>query len=211
MIELLLVLFASSLLYVSMTSRLESYIKVLFVQGLIMFGMVAFESNSLLSFNFFFLALETLGFKTIIIPLILVKVVRRLGVRREVAPYTTNFNSLLIASFILIFGFFAAYQAIDPGQAIKPLHLGVSISTLLIGLFVIMSRKKIITHVLGFIILENGIFMLSLSIANEMPFIVNLGVLLDIFIGVFLLVVMLNQMHTMFEELDIDQFSQQAD
>jgi hydrogenase-4 component E len=211
MVELLLVLFASSLLYVSMTSRLESYIKVLFVQGLIMFGMVALESSSLLSFNFCFLALETLGFKTIIIPLILVKVVRRLGVRREVAPYTTNFNSLIIASIILIFGFFAAYQAIDPSQAIKPLHLGVSISTLLIGLFIIMSRKKIITHVLGFIILENGIFMLSLSIAREMPFIVNLGVLLDIFIGIFLLVVMLNQIHSLFEELDVDQFNQMAD
>ncbi len=211
MIELLLVLFASSLLYVSMTSRLETYIKVLFAQGLIMFGMVTLESSSLLSFNFFFLALETLGFKTIIIPLILVKVVRRLGVRREVAPYTTNFNSLLISVFILIFGFFAAYQAIEPTETIKPLHLGVSISTLLIGLFIIMSRKKIITHILGFIILENGIFMLSLSIASEMPFIVNLGVLLDIFIGIFLLVVMLNQIHSIFEELDITQFNDSAD
>jgi len=211
MIDFLLVLFAATLLYVSMTSRLEAYIKVLFAQGLIMFCMTALESPDLLSFNFFFLALETLGFKTVVIPLILVKVVRRLGIRREVEPYTMNFHSLLIASVILIFGFLTAFLSLDPAQAIKPLHLGVSISTILTGLFIIMSRKKIITHILGFIILENGIFMLSLSIAREMPFIVNLGVLLDIFIGIFLLVVVLNRIHSTFEEVHIDTLTDLTD
>lgn len=204
MINFLLVLFAATLLYVSMTSRLEAYIKVLALQGLVMFGMVALESPSLVSFNFFFLALETLGFKTIIIPLILVRVVRRLGIRREVEPYTTNFHSLLIATAMLIFGFLTAYFSITPGQVLKPLHLGVSISTILIGLFIIMSRKKIITHILGFIILENGIFMLSLAVAREMPFIVNLGVLLDIFIGIFLLVIVLHRIHSTFDADHID-------
>jgi hydrogenase-4 component E len=155
--------------------------------------------------------LETLGFKTIIIPLILVKVVRRLGIRREVEPYTMNFHSLLIAAVILVFGFVTAYMAIEPAQTIKPLHLGVSISTIMIGLYVIMSRKKIITHILGFIILENGIFMLSLSIAGEMPFIVNLGVLLDIFIGIFLLVMVLNRIHETFDEVHIDKLTRLTD
>lgn len=211
MINFLLVLFAATLLYVSVTTRMEAYIKILFVQGLIMFCMVALEAHSLNSFSFFFLGLETLGFKAIIIPLILVKVVRRLGIHREVEPYTMNFHSLLIATFILIFGFVTAYMAIEPAQMIKPLHLGVSIATIMIGLYIIMSRKKIITHILGFIILENGIFMLSLSIAREMPFIVNLGVMLDIFIGIFLLVMVLNRIHETFDEGHIDKLTHLTD
>lgn len=211
MINLLLVLFAATLLFVSVTSRLEAYIKVLFLQGLIVFIMVTLESPVLNSFNFLFLALETLGFKTIIIPLILVRVIRKLDIRREVEPYTLHFHSLAIATLLLIFGFVIAFVSIKPGQALKPLHFAVSIATILIGLFIIMSRKKIITHILGFIIIENGIFMLSLSIAGEMPFIVNLGVLLDIFIGIFLLVVVLNRIHSTFDEAHIDELTNLTD
>ena len=79
------------------------------------------------------------------------------------------------------------------------------------GLFVIMTRKKIITHVMGYMMLENGIFLLSLSIAREMPFIVNLGMLLDIFIAVFLLAVIVNRIKSTVEEATVDKLTELKD
>lgn len=211
MIHFLVVLFAVSLLYISISGRMEAYVKVLFMQGLIIFLVVTLEAAVLNSINYIFLMVETLGFKTIIIPLILFKAIRKMDVRREVEPYMMNFHSLVITTMIMIFSFVLAFLSVKYSGEIKPLYFGVSISTILIGLYTIMSRKKIITHIVGFIVLENGIFLLSLSIAREMPLVVNLGVLLDIFIGIFLLVIVLKRIHSTFEEIHIDQLTDLTD
>jgi hydrogenase-4 component E len=211
MIHFLVVLFAVSLLYISISGRMEAYVKVLFMQGLIIFLVVTLEAAVLNSINYIFLMVETLGFKTIIIPLILFKAIRKMDVRREVEPYMMSFHSLVITTMIMIFSFVLAFLSVKYSSEIKPLYFGVSISTILIGLYIIMSRKKIITHIVGFIVLENGIFLLSLSIAGEMPLVVNMGVLLDIFIGIFLLVIMLKRIHSTFEEIHIDQLTDLTD
>lgn len=211
MIHFLVVLFAVSLLYISISGRMEAYVKVLFMQGLIIFLVVTLEAAVLNSINYIFLMVETLGFKTIIIPLILFKAIRKMDVRREVEPYMMSFHSLVITTMIMIFSFVLAFLSVKYSGEIKPLYFGVSISTILIGLYIIMSRKKIITHIVGFIVLENGIFLLSLSIAREMPLVVNMGVLLDIFIGIFLLVIVLKRIHSAFEEIHIDQLTDLTD
>lgn len=211
MINFLVILFAVTMLYVSVTNRMETYIKVLFFQGLLMFLVVALEAPVLGSISFIFLMVETLGFKTFIIPSILVKATRTMDVRWELEPYRMNFHSLLISSAIMIFSFVVAFLSVEITHSIKPLHFGASIFTILIGLFIIMSRKKIITHIVGFILLENGIFLLSLSVAREMPFIVNLGVLMDIFIGIFLLVLVLKRIHSTFDEIHIDELTNLTD
>lgn len=211
MIHFLVVLFAVSLLYISISSRMEAYVKVLFMQGLIIFLVVTLEAAVLNSINYIFLMVETLGFKTIIIPLILFKAIRKMDVRREVEPYMMSFHSLVITTMIMIFSFVLAFLSVKYSGEIRPLYFGVSISTILIGLYIIMSRKKIITHIVGFIVLENGIFLLSLSIAREMPLVVNMGVLLDIFIGIFLLVIVLKRIHSTFEEIHIDRLTDLTD
>jgi hydrogenase-4 component E len=66
---------------------------------------------------------------------------------------------------------------------------------MLAAMFIIVNRKKVITHVLGYMIFENGIFLLSLSMAGEMPIIVDLGVMLDLFVGIFLLGIFVNAIH----------------
>lgn len=211
MVNFLIILFGVTMLYVSSTSRLEAYIKVLSVQGIILFLMILLDFSHLNKINFAFLAVETIGFKAIIIPWFLIAVVRRNGIFREVEPYISNFNSVVIASVIFSFGFFLSYWSNRVGQDIKPLYFGISISTIITGLFLIMSRKKIITHVMGYMMLENGIFLLSLSAAKEMPLIVNLGVLLDIFVGIFLLGLFANRVQTAFDEMHIDALTELKD
>ena len=119
--------------------------------------------------------------------------------------------SLFITTLIFGAGIILAFYAVKYAQNIKPLHFGVSIATMISGLFIIMSRKKIITHIAGYIMMENGIFLLTLSVAKEMPFVVNLGVLLDLFAAVFMLGIFASKINSVFKEMYIDNLSNLKD
>jgi hydrogenase-4 component E len=211
LLNILILLIGSSMLYISFTSRLEVYIKALAFQGFILFLLILLNIMKFELINFIFLVTETLVFKTIIIPVFLIRVVRKNGIYREIEPYIPNYFSLIISTVILVFGFFIAYLSRDFSTNIRPVYFGISVSIMMSGLFIIISRKKLITHIMGFMYLENGIFLLSLSIAEEMPVIVNLGVLLDIFICIFLLGIFIDKIRSTFDELDIDKLTKLKD
>lgn len=204
MADILIVLLGTSMLYVFAVSRIEAYVKTLAVQGLLLFLLVLVDVRKLDWWNIAFLSFETLFVKTCAIPYFLLMVIRRKEIGREVEPYITQFYSLLIASAIVVFGFVAAFWAATTNAGIKPLYFGVSIVLIVSSLFLIVNRKTIITHILCYMMLENGIFLLSLSVANELPLLVNLGVLLDLFIGVYLFVIFFNKIHEMYDGSHID-------
>ena len=114
---------------------------------------------------------------------------------------------------IFIAGFLASFMLLGSKglMGVNAVYLGAAISAVITGLFIIVSRKKIITHVMGFVMMENGIFLLSLSVSGEMPFIVNFGVLLDLFIAVFLLGLFISRINSTFDELEIDSLSELKD
>lgn len=199
----LTVLFGITVLSLSLTSRIESFIKILAFQGILLFLMIAAGLNGIRLPDFSLLFFETVIVKTILIPLFLMRIIRRNEIYREFEPTMSLFNSLLVATALTAFGLLAAYWSIGTAEGIRPLHFGVSVSTLLVGLFIIVSRKKIITHVLGYIAIENGIFLLSLSVASTMPVVVELGMLLDLFLVVYLFGMFLNRIHSTYAEVDI--------
>jgi hydrogenase-4 component E len=146
-----------------------------------------------------------------VIPYFLLTVIRKNEIGREIEPYISQFYSILIASAIIIFGFVAAFWAARTGTDIKPLYFGVSIMLIVSSLFLIVNRKTIITHILCYMMLENGIFLLSLSVANELPLLVNLGVLLDLFVGVYLFVIFFNKIQEMYDGSHIDDLTELKD
>ncbi len=204
MTDILIVLLGTSMLYVFAVSRIEAYVKTLAVQGFLLFLLVLVDVRKLDWWNIAFLSFETLFVKASAIPYFLLTVIRRKEIGREVEPYISQFYSLLIASAIVVFGFVAAFWAATTNAGIKPLYFGVSIVLIVSSLFLIVNRKTIITHILCYMMLENGIFLLSLSVANELPLLVNLGVLLDLFIGVYLFVIFFNKIHEMYDGSHID-------
>lgn len=211
MISFMIIFFGVTMLYVSITTRIESYIKVLAVQGLILFFIVLSDFNILHIPNIIFLSFETLVVKAIAIPMFLIFIIRKNGIFREVDPFVTNYLSLVITSAIFAAGFYLAFWSQGTVNNIRPLYFGISISTIITGLFIIISRKKIITHVMGYMMMENGIFLLALSIAKEMPFIVALGVLLDIFIAVYLLGLFINKVQESYSDTHIDTLAKLKD
>ncbi|MDD5597388.1 MAG: hypothetical protein PHV82_05555 [Victivallaceae bacterium] len=202
----LIILFAASMLCVAVTSRLEAYIKALAFQGFLLFVLSVFFNiphGDLLTTGF--IVFETFFLKMIVIPLYLRKVIRDNEILRETEPYIPNLYSLIIVSLFTAVGFLFAGITSKVQHPVNPIYFGVSISTIMAGIFIIMTRKKLITHVIGYIFMENGIFLLSLSMAGEMPAVVSLGVALDIFIWAFLAGVFLRRMQETFPEQDIDK------
>jgi len=211
MIQIAIILFGLTMLYVSVTSRLESYVKAIAAQGAILFFLVLLDYGTTNPGNLIFLSFETLAVKAIAIPMFLMYVIRKNGIYREVEPSVTNYSSLAITTAIFAVGFYISYWSAGTVSNMRPFYFGISISTIVTGLFIIISRKKIITHVMGYMMLENGIFLLALSIAREMPFIVALGVLLDIFIAVYLLGLFVNKVQDSYSDTHIDSLAKLKD
>lgn len=204
MIETLVILFGLTMLYISSAEMLGSYVTMLVVQGVLLFLIALFNMTDVNFAGFLFVALETLILKAILIPRILHKTIRENEMIREAEPNIPNFFSLIIVSMIFAFGFFIASVAVSKGNFLIPLEFGVSISTIITGLFIIITRRKLITHVMGYMIVENGIFLLTLSAAREMPVIVSLGVSLDIFMGILMAGLFIQRIKTTFDEDSAD-------
>ena len=211
MSNIIIILLGTSMLYVFAASRIEAYVKVLALQGTLLFLLVVVDIKEINWLNIAFLIIETLIIKTIVIPYFLLKVIRKNEIGREIEPYISQFYSVLIASAIFMFGFVAAFWAAKTNAGIKPLYFGISIVLIVSSLFLIVNRKRIITHILCYMMLENGIFLLSLSVANEMPMLVNIGVLLDLFVGIFLFVIFFNKIQEMYDGNHIDVLTELKD
>jgi len=211
MSDILIILFGTTMLYIFAASRIESFVKTLALQGVLLFLLVMIDAQGISWLNLVFLGLETLIMKGIVIPYFLLRVIRRNEIGREVAPDVSQLYSLQIASIIFIFGILVAYWAAGTGTVVQPLYFGISISVIMGSLFLIVQRKRIITHILCYMMLENGIFLLSLSVANEMPLLINLGVLLDLFVGIYLLVIFFNMIQSIYDGNNIDVLTELKD
>ena len=209
MTNVLLIVFTISLLYLGIAHRLLTYIKILAFQGVLLFGIAFIALIEINAVNLAFVLLETIVFKTIAIPLFLNYVMKRNRITRDAEPFLPNFISLIIITLIII-GTFILSNAIV-GSQISKIYFVVALSTLFTGLYIIVTRNKIITHVMGYIVIENGVFILSLAVGNEMPMLVNLGILLDIFASVFLLGIFVNRIGDVLRDMDVDQLKNLKD
>lgn len=209
MTNVLLIVFMISLLYLSIAHQLLTYIKILSFQGLLLFGIAFIELNQINALNLAFVLLETVAFKTIVIPYFLNYIIKRNQITRDAEPFIPNFISLIIITSIII-GMFILSSSIDDSK-ISKIYFVVALSTLFTGLFIIITRKKIITHVMGYLVIENGVFILSLAVGNEMPMLVNLGILLDIFASIFILGLFVNKIGDILKDVDVDQLKNLKD
>lgn len=209
MTHVLLVVFSMTLLYIGIANRLFTYINILMMQGIILFGVAYIQLHDMNWGNLAFILLETIIFKTLFIPLFLKNIIQKNGITREAEPFVPNFVSLIIIT-LLIVGSFLGASTIRMGD-LDIVFFVVAISTVFVGLFIIISRKKIVTHIMGYLVIENGIFILSLTVGNEMPVLVNSGILLDIFVSILVLGIFVNKIGDVFKEVDVEQLNQLRD
>lgn len=209
MINILLITFAISLIYMGIANRLSTVINILAVQGIILFGVSFIELIQINTINLIFILFETIVFKTIAIPIFLNNVIKKNNIVREAEPFVPDFASIVIITCILL-GSFILSNIIDVAHVRKMFFI-VAISALFTGLFIIISRKKVVTHIMGYLVIENGVFILSLSAGSTMPMLVNTGITLDIFVSVLVLGIFVNRIGNTFEEMNVDHLTNLKD
>ena len=198
-----------SLIYLSIANRLMSYVKILAFQGILLFGVSFIELGEMDPFNLTFILLETIVFKTIAVPLFLKYVIQKNEITREAEPYVPNFISLIIVTSIVVVTFLLSNIIED--EQLNKVYFVAALSSLFTGLYIIGTRKKILTHVMGFLVIENGVFILSLAVGNEMPMMVNSGIFLDLFITVLLLGIFVNKIGDVLKDVDAGQLKNLKD
>ena len=153
------------------------------------------------------LAAAILLLKGIAFPLLLSRAQRAANVRREVEPFVGYTLSLLfgVAGLGASLWIDSRIRLADP--AFSRLAGAVAVFTMLVGLFLIITRKKAISQVLGYLVMENGIYILGISLVTKVPMLVELGVLLDAFVAVFVMSIATYHISREFDHIDVDQLS----
>jgi hydrogenase-4 component E len=185
MVNYLIVLFAVTLMYFASAERLSTYVRLIALQGLLLCGIAVFELKEVNLANLLFIVAETLLFKAILLPYLLSRIVRKSGVTKVHRQAVPGFFLLLFSIAGLLISVILAVILINP--FINSIYLAIALFTLFTGLLLIVTHKLIISHLIGFLVIENAVFLFSLAIGNEMPMLINIGILLDIFVGVLIL------------------------
>jgi hydrogenase-4 component E len=155
----------------------------------------------------FWVAGLLIAIKAVGIPILLRRMARRFGPERELAPYVNTATSLLVGGLLVLLAYVVMRPVVLlsqlPTRAGMPLAMGL----VFVSLFVVTSRKKALTQVIGFLMLENGIALLAVLGTYGIPLIVEIGVFLDALMGFLVMQIFVYQIHETFESLDVEQLN----
>jgi hydrogenase-4 component E len=142
-----------------------------------------------------------------VFPWLLRRVLRESGVRREVEPFVGHTLSVMGGVAALAFAVWVDARLALPASATghAPLLVPAGLATLLVGLFLIVSRRTAVTQVLGYLVVENGIYAIGVALVGGVPLLVELGVLMDIFVAVFIMSIAAYHISREFDHIDVDQ------
>jgi hydrogenase-4 component E len=188
------------------SSRLEVCIRTAAMEGIALaFLPLALVWGSALSGTLLFLAAASVLTRGVLFPRLLLKAQRDANVRREVEPYLSHRLSIVAGVLSLVLSFWLSSRIPLPSASQPPLLVPVALSTILVGLLVLVSRRLAINQVLGYIVMENGIYVLGLAMVREIPVLVEMGVLLDAFVAVFVMSIATHHISREFDHIDADQ------
>lgn len=209
MITLYILIFAISILYFSISVNIRSYINLLGVQGVLLFLIALSGLNEFHILQLSFVAVETLVFKGIIVPRFLLNVakknrvtnIKNFKLRRKMKGFYLILTTVLVYLITLLLGYTLKNDFLN----VKFFSTGIT--AIIMGLIFIIINKNITVHIISFIVIENGVFLMALAIGNKMPMLVNTAVLLDLFVSVLVLGVFFNKLTYQFHDDSSDKLS----
>ncbi len=136
------------------------------------------------------------------IPWLMFRAIREETVRRELEPYVGYVPSMVLGGLGVALSFALSRGLPLPIEAQNVFLVPTALSTVWTGLLLVVSRRKAVTQVLGFLVLENGVFVIGLLLSGIMPITVEAGVLLDLFAAVFVMGIVIFQMNREFASMD---------
>lgn len=184
------------------TSRLRSAIKASAMQGALL-GVTTLLASGTLEARGIGIAATAILIKGLLIPGLLHRALRDAAIRREIEPFISFLTSLVLGA-IATGGavLFANHLPLAPehhGSLLVP----SSMATVLTGFLIMSTRRKAITQVVGYLVLENGVYIMGLTLHEAMPSLVEVGILLDLLVAIFVIGIVINHINREFGSLDV--------
>jgi hydrogenase-4 component E len=207
----LVVLFASGMLVTAYlmvgqkalftTIRLYGLQSILLGGVAVVMGLADHRSHLLWS------AALTIALKGVLIPWFLMRVIDRIGIHREIEPFLNVPSSLLICLGLTVIGYRVSTHLAEGAEGAAHHVIGASLSMLLMGLFLMVTRRKAVTQILALLTVENAVFLVALGATTGMPLIVELGISFDVIVAVLVLGILVHRIVDRFESMDVSRLS----
>ena len=195
----LTILFCLTLIYLAVTTRLSAYVLILVLQGTLVAGVHTLEFFRSYAWSHLVIAAGLLLVRTVLIPTYIVKIMRDLDMRH--GDRTRRYHpGFLVQMVVVVIAAFLISNQVSRLAPVQVIPLGAAIAGIGAGGLLIVRRRLLLAHVVGFLIIENGLFLLVLGVQAEMPWTIELAGLLDLFVLVFLVGIAINQLKTHFPE-----------
>jgi len=202
---LVLLIIASFMLLSS--SRLSTCIKIGALQGLMVGLLPIVPGGSALTYRVTAIAVVIAGMKGFVFPYLLSRTLRESNTFKETSPYVGYTASIFIGILSLVASFWLDSRLRLPVAAASRLVIPVAFSMMMTGLLMIMGRRTAVNQVIGYLVMENGIYTFGLAIVRDVPLLVEVGVLMDMFVAVFVMGIAIYRINREFDHIDSDQLN----
>ncbi|MCF7849279.1 MAG: hypothetical protein K9M45_10535 [Kiritimatiellales bacterium] len=201
LLNALLVVVLALNLFALGTSRIVTVIKLVSLQGFLL-GLIPLLMEEHLGWSATLASGGAILLKGAIIPFMMLRAMRDVQIKREMEPLIGFLPSMLLGA--LATGFALLFSKALPlaGEHTTPLLVPAALATIFVGFILLTTRAKAITQVMGYLVLENGIYIFGMLLLGTMPLVVELGVLLDLFVAVFVICIIINHINQAFSSLD---------
>ncbi len=206
-LDTLLVLLILTNLHMVGSSRITACIRAVACQALLLAAISLLAQQGGIGLRLLLIAAVSTTIKAGILPWLLQRAVREAGVRTEVEPIIGFTTSLLLSLGLLGAALHVARRLPMPDDAGTSFLVAVALFTMLVGLLLIVSRRKAVMQTLGYLAMENGIYAFGLAFAIEEPLLVEMGVLLDVFVAVFVMGIAIHHISREFDHIDTDRLA----
>jgi hydrogenase-4 component E len=183
------------------TSRLRAAINSSAVQGVVL-GLVTVAVHGKITLDTALIAGGAIAVKGVFIPGMLLRATREAAIRREIEPLIGLLSTLLLGALGTGLSVLFAHSLPLAPEHAGSLIVPTSLATVLTGFLLLITRRKAITQVVGYLILENGVFIMGLTLIEAMPFLVEMGALLDLFVGIFVMGIIINHINREFSSIE---------
>lgn len=200
-VDTILSLVLLSVLFSFGSSRLPVLIRVVAFQGIVVSLVPLFTSHSITTESVIF-SVVTLAIRGIFIPLSVHLVIKRVAINRAIEPII-GFNASLLAGLVLIISAAVVSHRLHiPFISQSALLMPTAITIFVSGMFLLIARRNAIAMVLGYIVMENGIYLVGTTFSTRTHHIVEFGILLDVLAGVMIMAIMLQNIRKSFDDVD---------
>ena len=200
-------LFAALLLLIAFAMlsqrRIVTLITLFALQGATLVGSTVTVAFATGQKHLYYSAAITLALKVLLLPWLLHRLIRRLNVKWDIETLINIPTMMLVGILLVIFSFNLALPISEFSHSIARGTLGIALACVLLSFLMMITRSKAVPQVIGFLSMENGLFFAATSATYGMPMVVELGIALDVLVGMVILGVFLFQIREQFDSLDI--------